>query len=115
MRTVVITDPPRAAIEEADTLGGYGVATVHEALGRVGYLGPEFRPAWPGARIGGTAVTVLGWPGGNPMIHVGGEQCRGGDGLVGGANSPASRGPFGGVFGAPPAPRGGAGRGAPPG
>jgi 4-hydroxy-4-methyl-2-oxoglutarate aldolase len=41
MRTVVVTDPPRADVGEAETLGTYGVATVHEALGRVGYLGPE--------------------------------------------------------------------------
>ena len=65
MRTVVVTDPPRADIDDAETLGRYGAATVHEALGRVGYLGPEFRPAWPGARAGGTAVTVLCWPGDN--------------------------------------------------
>ena len=49
MRTVVVTDPPRADIGDAETLGGYGVATVHEALGRVGYLGPKLRPVWPGA------------------------------------------------------------------
>ena len=70
MRNVVVTDPPRADAGDAEQLGGFGVATVHEALGRVGYLGPEFRPAWPGARIGGTAVTVLCWPGDNLMIHA---------------------------------------------
>jgi 4-hydroxy-4-methyl-2-oxoglutarate aldolase len=98
MRTVVVTDPPRAEVEDAETLGEYGVATVHEALGRVGYLGPEFRPAWPGARIGGTAVTVLCWPGDNLMIHVAVEQCRPGDVLVVATNSPSTDGLFGELF-----------------
>ena len=44
MRAVVVTDPPRADVGAAATLGGHGVATVHEALGRVGYLGPDLRP-----------------------------------------------------------------------
>ncbi|MCW2509372.1 MAG: ligK [Modestobacter sp.] len=98
MRTVVVTDPPRADVGDAGTLGGYGVATVHEALGRVGYLGPEFRPAWPGARIGGTAVTALCWPGDNLMIHVAVEQCRPGDVLVVATNSPSTDGLFGELF-----------------
>jgi 4-hydroxy-4-methyl-2-oxoglutarate aldolase len=98
MRTVVVTDPPRADIDDAETLGGYGVATVHEALGRVGYLGPEFRPAWPGAKTGGTAVTVLCWPGDNLMIHVAVEQCRPGDVLVVATNSPSTDGLFGELF-----------------
>jgi 4-hydroxy-4-methyl-2-oxoglutarate aldolase len=99
MRTVVVTDPPRADIDDAEMLGGYGVATVHEALGRVGYLGPELRPAWPGARAGGTAVTVLCWPGDNLMIHVAVEQCRPGDVLVVATNSPSTDGLFGELFG----------------
>jgi 4-hydroxy-4-methyl-2-oxoglutarate aldolase len=98
MRTVVVTDPPRADVDDAETLGEYGVATVHEALGRVGYLGPELRPAWPGARIGGTAVTVLCWPGDNLMIHVAVEQCRPGDVLVVATNSPSTDGLFGELF-----------------
>jgi 4-hydroxy-4-methyl-2-oxoglutarate aldolase len=98
MRTIVVTDPPRADVGEAETLGSYGVATVHEALGRVGYLGPEFRPAWPGARVGGTAVTVLCWPGDNLMIHVAIEQCRPGDVLVVATNSPSTDGLFGELF-----------------
>jgi 4-hydroxy-4-methyl-2-oxoglutarate aldolase len=98
MRTVVVTDPPRADVADAQTLGTYGVATVHEALGRVGYLGPTFRPAWPGARIGGTAVTVLCWPGDNLMIHVAVEQCRAGDVLVVATNSPSTDGLFGELF-----------------
>jgi 4-hydroxy-4-methyl-2-oxoglutarate aldolase len=98
MRTVVVTDPPRADAGDALSLGGYGVATVHEALGRVGYLGPEFRPAWPGARIGGTAVTVLCWPGDNLMIHVAIEQCRPDDVLVVATNSPSTDGLFGELF-----------------
>jgi 4-hydroxy-4-methyl-2-oxoglutarate aldolase len=98
MRTVVVTDPPRADIDDADALGGYGVATVHEALGRTGYLGPELRPAWPGARAGGTAVTVLCWPGDNLMIHVAVEQCRPGDVLVVATTSPSTDGLFGELF-----------------
>jgi 4-hydroxy-4-methyl-2-oxoglutarate aldolase len=98
MRTVVVTDPPRADAGDAEKLGGFGVATVHEALGRVGYLGPEFRPAWPGARIGGTAVTVVCWPGDNLMIHVAVEQCRAGDVLVVATNSPSTDGLFGELF-----------------
>jgi 4-hydroxy-4-methyl-2-oxoglutarate aldolase len=98
MRNVVVTDPPRADAGDAEQLGGFGVATVHEALGRVGYLGPAFRPAWSGARMGGTAVTVLCWPGDNLMIHVAVEQCRPGDVLVVATNSPSSDGLFGELF-----------------
>jgi 4-hydroxy-4-methyl-2-oxoglutarate aldolase len=91
----VVTDPPRADAGDAGLLGSHGVATVHEALGRAGYLGPEFRPAWPGARIGGTAVTVLCWPGDNLMIHVAVEQCQPGDVLVVATNSSSADGLFG--------------------
>jgi 4-hydroxy-4-methyl-2-oxoglutarate aldolase len=98
MRTVVVTDPPRADIADAETLGGYGVATVHEAVGRTGYLGPEFRPAWAGGQIGGTVVTALCWPGDNLMIHVAVEQCRPGDVLVVATNSPSTDGMFGELF-----------------
>jgi 4-hydroxy-4-methyl-2-oxoglutarate aldolase len=106
VRNVVVTDPPRADAGDAETLGGFGVATVHEALGRVGYLGPRFRPAWPGARIGGTAVTALCWPGDNLMIHVAVEQCRPGDVLVVATTSPSTDGLLGELFATALAQRG---------
>jgi 4-hydroxy-4-methyl-2-oxoglutarate aldolase len=96
---VVVTDPPRASIDEIDALAKYGVATVHEAIGRTGYLGPGIRPVHLGSRIGGTAVTVLCWPGDNLMIHVAVEQCRPGDVLVVTATSPCTDGMFGELFG----------------
>ncbi|HET6499582.1 MAG TPA: 4-carboxy-4-hydroxy-2-oxoadipate aldolase/oxaloacetate decarboxylase, partial [Amycolatopsis sp.] len=40
MLNVIVTDPPRADLAEVDKLATYGVATVHEAIGRDGYLGP---------------------------------------------------------------------------
>ncbi|WP_433566724.1 4-carboxy-4-hydroxy-2-oxoadipate aldolase/oxaloacetate decarboxylase [Nocardia sp. CA-151230] len=98
MQNIVVVDPPRASTEDAARLGDYGVATVHEAAGRVGYLGPRLRPAWPGSRIGATAVTVLCWPGDNLMIHVAVEQCRAGDVLVVATNSPSTDGLFGELF-----------------
>jgi 4-hydroxy-4-methyl-2-oxoglutarate aldolase len=82
MRTVVVTNPPRADVEKVDALAAHGVATAHEAMGRTGHLGPGIRPVHLGSRIGGTAVTVLSWPGDNLMIHVAVEQCRPGDILV---------------------------------
>ncbi|GAA4240550.1 4-carboxy-4-hydroxy-2-oxoadipate aldolase/oxaloacetate decarboxylase [Actinomadura meridiana] len=98
MRTVVVTNPPRADAALVDALAGYGVATVHEAMGRTGYLGPTIRPVHLGSRIGGSAVTVLSWPGDNLMIHVAVEQCRPGDVLVVATTSPSTDGMFGELF-----------------
>jgi 4-hydroxy-4-methyl-2-oxoglutarate aldolase len=79
-------------------LAEYGVATVHEALGRTGLLGPHLRPIQDGARIGGTAVTALCWPGDNLMIHAAVEQCQEGDVLVVTTTSPSQDGLFGELF-----------------
>ncbi|WP_199432006.1 4-carboxy-4-hydroxy-2-oxoadipate aldolase/oxaloacetate decarboxylase [Qaidamihabitans albus] len=98
MRNVVVTGPPRADPDQVTDLAGYGVATVHEALGRTGFLGPGLRPVHLGSHVGGTAVTVLCWPGDNLMIHAAVEQCRPGDVLVVTTTSPCSDGMFGELF-----------------
>ncbi|UOZ03947.1 4-carboxy-4-hydroxy-2-oxoadipate aldolase/oxaloacetate decarboxylase [Amycolatopsis sp. WQ 127309] len=98
MNPVIVTNPPRADAGQVTRLAGYGVATVHEALGRSGLLGPDLRPIQDGARIGGTAVTALCWPGDNLMIHAAVEQCREGDVLVVTTTSPSRDGLFGELF-----------------
>ncbi len=89
-RTIVRAD--RAAL---DRLSGFGVATVHEAMGRVGLMQPYMRPIYPGAHIAGTAVTVLLHPGDNWMMHVVAEQIREGDVVVAALTSPCTDGFFG--------------------
>lgn len=98
MNKVIVTDIPRPAPADLDALARYGVATVHEALGRTGYLGTTLRPVQDGARIAGSAVTVLCWPGDNLMIHAAVEQCGPGDILVVTTTSPCSDGLFGELF-----------------
>jgi 4-hydroxy-4-methyl-2-oxoglutarate aldolase len=95
MRNVIVTDIARADLAMVDQLAGFGVATVHEAIGRAGYLGPGLRPIQDGARTGGTAVTALCWPGDNLMIHAAVEQCQTGDLLVVTTASPCTDGMFG--------------------
>jgi 4-hydroxy-4-methyl-2-oxoglutarate aldolase len=95
MLNVIVTNTRRADLGLVDKLAGYGVATVHEAIGRTGYLGPRIRPIQDGARIGGTAVTAVCWPGDNLMIHAAVEQCQPGDLLVVTTTSPCSDGSFG--------------------
>jgi 4-hydroxy-4-methyl-2-oxoglutarate aldolase len=92
---VVVTGVPRAPLARTEALASYGVATVHEALGRVGYLGPEIRPIQQGARIAGSVVTALCRPGDNLMIHAAVEQCAPGDVLVVATTSPNTDGLFG--------------------
>jgi 4-hydroxy-4-methyl-2-oxoglutarate aldolase len=95
MRNVIVTGVRRADGTVVDQLATLGVATVHEAIGRAGYLGPGLRPIQAGARIGGTAVTAVCWPGDNLMIHAAVEQCQAGDVLVVTTTSPCTDGLFG--------------------
>ncbi|MFC8394954.1 MULTISPECIES: 4-carboxy-4-hydroxy-2-oxoadipate aldolase/oxaloacetate decarboxylase [unclassified Streptomyces] len=98
MSGVVVTDPPKADAEDVEALAGYGVATISEAMGRTGLLGPGIRPVQQGVRVAGTAVTVLSWPGDNLMIHAAVEQCGEGDILVVTTTSPSTDGMFGELF-----------------
>ncbi len=92
MTPVIVVGPPRADPAVVRELGELGVATVHEAAGKVGLLGTTLRPAWAGARAAGTAVTVLCGPGDNLMVHAAIEQARPGDLLVVTTTSPSSDG-----------------------
>lgn len=98
MRNVIVTDPPRTPVAQLDRLAEFGVATVHEAVGRIGLVGTALHPLQQGARIAGSAVTVLSWPGDNLMIHAAIEQTRAGDILVVTTNSPSLDGSFGELF-----------------
>ena len=76
-------------------LAKLGVATIHEAMGRVGLMKPYMRPIYKGANICGTAVTVLLQPGDNWMMHVAAEQLQPGDVVVAACTTDNDDGFFG--------------------
>jgi 4-hydroxy-4-methyl-2-oxoglutarate aldolase len=92
---VVHTKIERADADAVRALSAYGVATVHEAMGRVGLMRPYIRPVYNGATLCGPAVTVLLQPGDNWMLHVAAEQVQEGDVLVAGCTTESEDGFFG--------------------
>jgi len=92
---VIVRSIERADPDVIDRLGEAGTATVHEAIGRVGFVGPHLRPIQRDTKIAGSAVTVLSHPGDNIMIHAAVEACRPGDVLVVTNTAPSTHGMFG--------------------
>ncbi|MEU6370346.1 4-carboxy-4-hydroxy-2-oxoadipate aldolase/oxaloacetate decarboxylase [Streptomyces sp. NPDC046931] len=92
---VVRTGIERADPHDVAALAEFGVATIHEAMGRTGLMRPYLRPAYAGARMCGTAVTVLLQPGDNWMLHVAAEQIRDGDVVVAACTTESEDGFFG--------------------
>ena len=95
MRAVAVRNIERADAGIVEKLGNLGVATVHEAQGRVGLLKTCIRPIYPRARISGSALTILTQPGDNWMIHVAIELCQPGDVIVVGCTTDNTDGMFG--------------------
>ncbi len=72
----------RAPAEAVARLHAFGVATVHEAMGRAGLAQPVLAPIYEGARACGPAITVLLQPGDNWMMHVAAELIQPGDVVI---------------------------------
>lgn len=79
---IVVTDIERADPSVVDALAAFGSATVHEAMGRIGYAGPRIRPIQAGVSISGSAITARVAAGDNLMVHVAIEQSQAGDVIV---------------------------------
>jgi 4-hydroxy-4-methyl-2-oxoglutarate aldolase len=95
MKMVAVRKIDRADKDVVANLGEMSVATVHESQGRTGLLKPYMRPIYSGARMGGSAVTVLAQPGDNWMLHVAIELCQEGDVLVVACTTDNTDGMFG--------------------
>ena len=94
MKTVAVRNISRTNSGLAARLGVAGASTVHEAQERTGLMDRALRPIYPGARVGGTAVTILAAPGDNWMVHVASSSPAGETFLLA-TTSPNTDGYFG--------------------
>jgi len=92
---IVKTKITRADSAVVEALSHFGVATIHEAMGRIGLMKTYMRPIYTGAHMCGPAVTVLLQPGDNWMMHVVAEQIQPGDVVVAACTTDNTDGFFG--------------------
>ena len=98
MTPAIVRTIRRADAGDIARLGAHGVATVHEAQGKTGLLAPYMRPIYAGARVSGSAVTVLCGAGDNLMVHAALAVVQPGDVLVVATTPESAHGMFGGLL-----------------
>jgi 4-hydroxy-4-methyl-2-oxoglutarate aldolase len=76
-------------VSDYATFARLGVATVHEAAGRIGIVDFPLTQVVSGSRAAGPARTALCKPGDNSMVHAAVAQARAGDVLVLTSEEPA--------------------------
>ena len=106
---VVVRNIERAPRSLVEGFGSIDTSSVHEALGRHGFVGAHIRPIQQDLRIAGSAITVLVHPGDNIMIHAAIALLEPGDVLVVASTAPSTNALFGELMATSTVARGGVG------
>lgn len=96
---IVYTQVERPPADLVAAFQSVGVASIHEAMGRVGLMDWGIRPLISGRRVSGPAVTALMHPGDNLALHVAMHYAQPGDILVATAGNVSPMGVFGDMMG----------------
>ncbi len=105
----IVEDVPPIDVEVIRRFAALPVANIGDAMERLGVVDPRVRAIWPGARIAGTAFTVLTRSGDNLFIHKALEVVQPGEVIVVNGQGDESRALLGDLIGARAKARGVAG------
>jgi 4-hydroxy-4-methyl-2-oxoglutarate aldolase len=94
----VFTEVQRPERKTIEAFKDIGVATVHEASGRKGFVDPKIKPLARGIRLLGPALTVECHPKDNLMLHKALQIAQKGDVLVASTQGYPDAGYWGGLM-----------------